>query len=166
MNERISPLHQRLHGIAGFSMIELVVAMVIVAILAAIAIPSYQNYVLQGHRTDAKSALLDLASLEERYFSTQNTYTTVPTNLGYTATGVPFPVGSGYYNITILSVVAAVAPTTALPGGTPASYSITAAAIGNQVNDTQCASFTVTSGGQQTALNSGGADNSVTCWQH
>jgi type II secretory pathway pseudopilin PulG len=54
------------------------VTMVIVAIIAAIAIPSYSNYALQAHRTDAKTALLDLASLEERYFSVNNTYTNSP----------------------------------------------------------------------------------------
>jgi hypothetical protein len=35
-----------------------------------------------------------------------------------------------------------------------------------QVNDTQCASFSISSSGQQTAQNSGGADNSTTCWQN
>jgi type IV pilus assembly protein PilE len=155
--------------VSGFTLIELVVAMVIVAILAAIAIPSYQSYVLKSHRTDAKSALLDLASLEERYFSTQNTYTGNPNNLGYTTAGtsVPsaFPVGSGYYNITVLNVTTATAPTAALPGGTPATYTITATAIGNQVKDSPCASFTITSAGAQTALNSAGTDDTAACWQ-
>jgi type IV pilus assembly protein PilE len=149
----------------GFTLIELVVTMVIAAILAAIAIPSYQSYVLKSHRTDAKSALLDLASLEERYFSTQNTYTALPTNLGYPGAGVPFAVGSGYYNITVLNVFGATAPTATVPGGTPASYTITATAIANQVNDTPCTSFTITSAGVQTALNSGGTDNTTACWQ-
>ena len=53
----------------GFTLVELIVAMVILATLTAIAIPSYSIYVLKSHRTEAKSALLDLASLEERYFS-------------------------------------------------------------------------------------------------
>jgi type IV pilus assembly protein PilE len=77
---------------AGFTLVELVVAMVIAAILAAIAIPAYSSYVLQAHRTDAKTALLDLASLEERYFSVNNAYTNVASNLGYTA--FPQSVGS------------------------------------------------------------------------
>ena len=58
--------------------------MVIAAILAAIAIPAYSNYVRKAHRTEAKSAVLDIASLEERWFSTNNSYTDVPSNLGYT----------------------------------------------------------------------------------
>ncbi len=77
----------------GFTLIELLIAMVIVAILASIAIPSYQAYVLRSHRTDAKSALLDMASLEERFFSTNNTYSQTPTDLGYTGAVVPFTIG-------------------------------------------------------------------------
>ena len=145
------------HRDRGFTLVELVVAMVIIAILAAIAIPSYSIYVLRSHRTEAKSALLDLASLEERYFSTMNTYTDDPTKLGYVgSTGVPFPVGSGWYNV-LVSFTPAAAPTALIPGGTPATYTITATAIGQQAPDTACATFTVTSTGQQTAT---GPD----CW--
>ena len=96
------------HRDRGFTLVELIVAMVILATLAAIAIPSYSSYVLKSHRTEAKSALLDLASLEERYFSTANTYSNNPPDLGYTgAAGVPFTVGSGWYNV-LVSVTAAV----------------------------------------------------------
>jgi type IV pilus assembly protein PilE len=146
----------------GFTLIELVVAMVIVGILAAIAVPAYSSYVLKSHRTDAKTALLDMASLEERFFSTNNSYSQTQSDLGYTGV-VPFPVGSGYYNITVLTAVAATAPS-GLTNGTPASYIITAAATGNQVNDAACASFTINSAGQQSAT---GTDPqaSTDCWQ-
>jgi|HubBroStandDraft_1064217.scaffolds.fasta_scaffold11520_3 type IV pilus assembly protein PilE len=154
----------------GFTLIELMVTMVIAAILLGIAIPAYNLYVLKGHRTDAKSALVDLASLEERYFSTQNTYTSLPSQLGYGATPPPFPIGSGatsYYNITAITVVAAVPPTSTTTAGTPASYSITATAIGTQLQDTACYTFTITSGGVQTATTSvasGSLPNNAACW--
>ena len=146
----------------GFTLIELVIAMVIAGILAAIAIPAYSNYVRQARRTDAKSALLDLASLEERFYSTQNAYSATATDLGYSAW--PTTVGSGYYSISAPTVQAAVAPSALAPAGTPASYSIVATAVGDQLKDTQCLSFTVTSGGGQTALNSSNVDNTQTCW--
>jgi type IV pilus assembly protein PilE len=133
--------------------------MVIVAILASIAIPSYQAYVLRSHRTDAKSALLDMASLEERFFSVNNTYSQTSTDLGYTG-AVPFAVGlNGYYQITTLTAVAAVPPANG-NNGTPATYSITATAIGTQVNDTQCQTFTINSAGQQSAT----PDPQNNCW--
>jgi type IV pilus assembly protein PilE len=147
----------------GFTLIELVIAMVIASILAAIAIPSYTSYIMRSRRTEAKSALLNLASLEERFFSTNNTYSALPTDLGYTAgLGVSFPVGSGYYNITQLLVTQAVQPANSTSAGTPATYTITATPVptNSQANDTGCTSFTITSGGVQTSTGS-----STTCWQ-
>jgi len=147
----------------GFSLIELVIAMVIASILAAIAIPSYSSYIMRSRRTEAKSALLNLASLEERFFSTNNTYSSTPGDLGYATTAtLPFPVGSGYYNITALSVIPAAPPANSTSAGTPAIYTITAAPVptNSQANDSGCTSFTITSGGVQTSTGS-----STTCWQ-
>jgi len=143
----------------GFTLIELVVALIISAILVAIAIPGYSAYVRKGRRTDAKTALLDLASLEERYFSTTNLYTQAASQLGYAA--FPATVGGGYYQVQQPVVTLAVAPTPASPAGTPASFSITANAIGDQLNDTNCLSFTVASSGVETAS----PDPTSTCWK-
>ncbi len=154
--------HSRTRVSRGFTLIELVVAMVIAAILAAIAIPSYNNYVRKGRRTDAKSALLDMASLEERYFTTNNVYSQNPADLGYPGypVGGPIPVGN-YYQVTIpaANFIAAAVPTAAAPGGTPASYSLVATPVGDQINDTACTSFTVTSAGVQSSTPAGGS-----CW--
>ena len=151
----------RAQGQRGFTLIELVIAMVIAAILAAIAIPSYSTYIQKSRRTEAKSTLLNMASLEERFFSTNNTYSTTPSDLGYTAV-VPFPVGSGYYNITAITVIAAVPPVNATSAGTPATYTITATPVpgSTQAGDAGCTSFTITSGGVQSATGT-----STTCWQ-
>jgi type IV pilus assembly protein PilE len=124
--------------------------------------------VVKSHRTDAKSALLDAASLEERFFSTANAYTSNPQNLGYSATTTPFAIGTSgntYYNITTINVVAATAPS-GTTSGTPATYTITASAVGEQATkDPACATFTINSAGQQTAT---GTDTnaSVDCWQN
>ena len=152
----------------GFTLVELIVAMVILSILAAIAIPSYSQYVLKSHRTEAKAALMDAASLEERYFSTSNLYTQNPIQLGYGVAATPVPVGTGYYIISIINAFPPTVPTAAVPGGTPATFNITAVpAPGSmQVKDTACASFTIDSTGKQTALNSGGIDNTANCWQN
>jgi type IV pilus assembly protein PilE len=152
----------------GFTLVELSVTMVIAAILAAIAIPAYSNYVRKAHRTEAKSVLLDLASLEERYYTANNNYTETASQLGYTGTGTTtaqasFSVGSGYYTVA-LSKVDANPPTVAIPGGTPATYSIVATAVGDQVKDTPCATFTVSSAGAQTASDAASAVNTATCW--
>jgi type IV pilus assembly protein PilE len=154
--------HSRARVSRGFTLIELVVAMVIAAVLAAIAIPSYSNYVRKGRRTDAKSALLDMASLEERYFTTNNVYSQNPADLGYPGypVGGPIPVGN-YYQVTIPAAdfLAATVPSATSLAGTPASYWLVATPVGDQVNDTACTSFTVTSAGVQSSTPAGGS-----CW--
>jgi len=95
----------------GFTLIELMVVVVIVSILMAIAIPSYKNSIRKSRRTDAKTALLDLAGREERYNSTNGSYTNAAANLGYASWGIP--IGSGYYTIAAPTVVAGTATTVA-----------------------------------------------------
>ncbi len=58
----------------GFSLIELMIAVAIVAILAAIAFPSYQSYVVRSSRAAAQSELLQLAALQEKIFLNSNSY--------------------------------------------------------------------------------------------
>lgn len=149
---------------AGFTLIELMIVVVIVTILAMIALPMYNQQIRESRRTEAKTAVLELASREEKYFSTANSYTTDPGELGYAAAGggATFPQSTGeYYQIT----VAVPDPGWAGPATSP-SYIITAtpAAGSPQLQDSQCQSFSVTQTGVQTALNSAGASN-PDCWQ-
>ena len=58
----------------GFSLIELMIAVAIVATLAAIAIPNYQSYVIEARRTDATRSLMECAAAEERRFTSNNAY--------------------------------------------------------------------------------------------
>lgn len=58
----------------GFTLIELMVAVAILGILAAIAYPNYMEHVRTGHRTAARAALLDAAQALERYYSINGTY--------------------------------------------------------------------------------------------
>jgi len=61
----------------GFTLIELMVIVAVLATITMVAYPTYQSYVRESGRGDAYSALLDLATRQERYFSTYNTYTDV-----------------------------------------------------------------------------------------
>jgi type IV pilus assembly protein PilE len=145
--------------IRGFTLVELMVTMLVAAILIGVAIPSYSSYVRKSRRTEAKTAVLDVASLEERFYSTNNAYTIVSTNVGYAA--FPATVGSGYYTLTVTSV-------NPLPTATlPADYTVTATytALGNQTADTQCATFQATSTGVQSSFSSTNVDTTATCWR-
>jgi type IV pilus assembly protein PilE len=139
------------HRTEGFSLVELMVVIVIISVLVGIAVPSYLNKVLKAHRTEAKTALLDIAGREERYFNTNNLYSATAADVGYSGTW-PQTIGNGYYTVTVTAPAAAAG---ALP-----TYTITATATGNQTKDTPCASFTLTSAGVQTS-----SPNTTDCWK-
>ena len=86
----------------GFTLIELMIVVVVVAILSAVAFPSYVEAVRKSRRSEAKTALLDLAARQERYFTTHNAYAETPPFLGYAGSEFPVEGRSGttaYYRL-------------------------------------------------------------------
>jgi len=69
----------------GFTLIELLLVVGLIGILAAIAIPSYQDSVRRGVRSAAVNGLMDLANRQEQFYLNNRTYTDSMANLGYTA---------------------------------------------------------------------------------
>lgn len=67
----------------GITLIELMIVVVIVGILASVAYPSYQNYILRSKRAEGKALLLDAAARQERHFADNNTYTDDVAELNY-----------------------------------------------------------------------------------
>ncbi|WP_345780084.1 type IV pilin protein [Microbulbifer litoralis] len=93
----------------GFTLIELMIVVVIIAILAAIAIPSYQSQVRSSNRADAQGALMNFAQAMERHYTESGTYegaanggsdTGAP---GIFPTQVPINGGTARYNLEIVS---------------------------------------------------------------
>jgi len=127
---------------SGMTLVELMVVLLIVAVLASIALPSYRQYVLRSHRVEAKTALLNLAAAQEKYYLTNNTYADDIDLLGLS--GVT---ENGWYDIEITD-------------GDTVGFSATATATAKdqQDTDTRCASFTIDSTGLKTAT-------STDCWQ-
>jgi type IV pilus assembly protein PilE len=144
---------------SGFSLIELMIVVVIATILAAIAIPSYNSQIRKSRRIEAKTAIMDLAAREERYYATQSTYSQDPVALQYGA-GAAWPVSTGNY-YEILSVTAT-APTATATG----TYvlQVTPAAGSTQLKDTNCQMFIVDQTGKQTSQDGSGNDTTMTCW--
>ena len=69
----------------GFSLIEIMVTMAIVALLASIVIPKYNDYIQRGDRSEGISAMQAILEAQERYYADNVTYTTDLKNLGYSA---------------------------------------------------------------------------------
>jgi len=133
----------------GVTLIELMIVIVVVGILAAIAVPSYRNYVVRAQRTDAMSALLRVAAAQEKFYLQNNTYAATallddapPAGLGINGTE------NGWYTLAVTST------------DLTRDFTVTATPVsgGVQAADTHCASFSLTSTGQKSATN-------TDCWR-
>lgn len=92
----------------GFTLIEIMVAVAIVAILAAIAIPNYSSYVVRGARSAAQTELLQLASVQEKIYLNSTAYATSITSAydGTSAGGLGHAsstTADGKYNLAIVA---------------------------------------------------------------
>jgi type IV pilus assembly protein PilE len=141
------------HETKGFTLIELMVTITIGAILAAIAVPAYTSQVRKSRRTEARSAVLDAAAREERFFATNSMYSAAAKDLGYSA--LPTLVGSNFYQLSAVCTDV---------GTACSGFQLTATPQGTQVKDTQCLAFTVDDTGKQTVSGSAAADPTAPCW--
>ena len=131
----------------GFTLIELMLAVAVVGILAAIALPAYRSYVLRGNRTDAIRTLTFYQQALERCYSQNFTY------LGCAQIpALPVASSQGYYSITMM------------PAATATTYTLVATATGTQASDTQCTTMQVTNTGRQQAFDNSSNDTTSTCW--
>ena len=93
-----TPMENTMKIQRGFSLIELMIVVAIVGILAAVAYPAYQSYVVKGNRAAAQAFMVDVASREKQYLLDARSYAADLATLGVTA---PADVSKHYTNITI-----------------------------------------------------------------
>ena len=136
----------------GFTLIELMIAVAVIGILAAIALPSYNSQIRKSRRTDAVTTLSAFQQAQERWRVNFATYaalsdltaltTATPPGFGMSATS-----SNGYYTITIGS-----------PTGTRYTLTATAVAGTSQAADTNCNVLVVT------VVNGSGTNTPASCW--
>ena len=137
---------------AGFTLIEVVIVIVVVGILMAIALPSYQNSMNKGRRADAKEGLMDAANRQERFMLDRSIYTEDMRNLGFGAD--PALSTEGHYNIDVEP------EDPNCPIETCYTLKATPVAGGVQNDDEFCTSFSLKSTGAKTAEGSAPSQ----CW--
>jgi type IV pilus assembly protein PilE len=138
----------------GVTLIELMTVMVIIAILASIAVPSYRRYLLRSQRTDATTALLRIQSGEEKFLVQNGKYTT---NLD----GQPVDGGLGLYRVSEQGLYNLKVDLTTT------GYTVTASVKTDkgQKDDKTCQTFTVNETGKRTATDNGSTDRTAECWR-
>ena len=115
--------------VRGFTLLELLITVAIVGILAAIALPSYAQYVIRANRTQAKQFMTDVANRQEQYLLDQRSYAGAigSGGLGMTPPSETF----GLYTF-----ATAAGGNDCLGAALPApGYTITATATGGQASD-------------------------------
>lgn len=126
----------------GFSLIELMVAVSIAAIVMAIAIPSYTQYVMRGRRAAAQSCLAELSQFMERTYTTNQSYA-----------------GAALPGVTCINDLTAFYTFTLNPAPTASTYTIQAAVVaGSAQADDMCGDMSVNNVGARTPATDG-------CWR-
>jgi type IV pilus assembly protein PilE len=139
-------------GVRGFTLIELMIVVGIVAILAAIAYPSYADSVRKSKRGHAKAALVELAQRAERYRTVNQTFAGFEDTLEEEDLVSPHPdEGPAAYALEFT------------PDEAGTEYELSAEPLGGQTADTRCMTLTLNQAGQKD-VRDGATGNAADCW--
>lgn len=150
----------------GYTLIEILIVVAILGILAAVAVPSYQNSVLASNRSVAQAALLDLANRQEQFFLNSRTYSSDLTDLGYPA-GMVFSNG-GSSAVAMNDNHSLVASTSTqrlyfiqVDVANATTFALSAVPQLTQAGDAECGTLGLTSSGVKAETGTGSVSD---CW--
>lgn len=139
---------------SGFTLIELIITIAVIAVLLAVGIPNYQDYIVRSNRAVGKAELMEVAARQEHYFLNNKQYADDLTNLGYPAN--PYFIdregtamaAAGNGTIYQISIAAS----------DNLSFTLALTRQGFQLKDTDCGDFGLDEAGSRTPV------NPASCW--
>jgi len=136
---------------------EVLIVVVIIGILAAIALPSYSNYVLRANRTVGKTLVMRIVAQQEGYFTDRKQYATALNTLAtdYSAATMYVKRDGGVQATNTSDTIYSVT----LTGASATAYSVQLTPINAQAKDTSCGTLTYASTGARTA-----SGTATDCW--
>ena len=141
----------------GFTLAEVLTALIVIAVLVALAVPMWRNHQLRVHRADGHAALIAAQTAQDKFFATHARYANgaeifapAPAGLGLGAASA-----HGYYRIEVSASADGLA------------YVATAHTAGaqGQAEDSRCVEMSLDQNGRRRALDADGLDRSQDCWR-
>ena len=113
--------------VAGFTLIEVMITVAVVAILASVALPSYLDYVTRSRLVEAKTSLVDMRTRLEQFFLDNRTYPTscIAAGVAPTAVQINLPAGAKFFTVTCDNLTAATYTVTATGTGSMLGFVFT-----------------------------------------
>lgn len=141
----------------GFTLAEILTALIVVAVLVALAVPMWRNHQLRVHRAEGQAALIAAQAAQDKFFATHARYANgaeipalAPAGLGLA------PLSEhGFYRIEVSASADGLAYV--------ATARVTAAQ--GQADDSRCVELSLDQNGRRRAVDTDGADRSADCWR-
>jgi type IV pilus assembly protein PilE len=141
----------------GFTIAEILTALIVIAVLVALAVPMWRTHQLRVHRADGRAALIAAQSAQDRFFGTHARYANA------TESAAPAPGGlglnplsqHGFYRVEIRTS----------PDGLAYAATARAVAAQGEAADTRCVELSLDQNGRRRAIDAAGADRSADCWR-
>ncbi|MEJ0087542.1 MAG: type IV pilin protein [Pseudomonadota bacterium] len=150
-------MHSSRHCARGFTLAEILTALIVIAVLVALAIPLWRTHQLRVHRADGRAALIAAQSAQDRFFGIHARYAQGAEILAPAPAGLGLePVSEhGFYTIGVQASADGLA------------YVATARAsqARGQESDARCVELSLDQNGRRKAVDASGADRSADCWR-